>query len=249
MTLSQPYEHAWRARAAYLSTKLDRAHSCVYFLGDALEKGDSRAARGPWHSARRAIDSVAREVNTLRDELPPTEEEEPAVTGSTLAIDGADAATMALDVMVNSMVALSATTDDEATDVLVGDCVDAARVYEGSAAVVKASLHSHGSETLDLKRAYEADGEVALRNSMVGARVRLGDVNEPAGRGIERPRTPRHLDVGTAVEVRNRFVGMWCHGFEVADQVDGGYVIRRVSDRAMLPEVITQDEVRSDRRN
>jgi hypothetical protein len=42
---------------------------------------------------------------------------------------------------------------------------------------------------------------------------------------------------------------MWCHGFEVADQVDGGYVIRRVSDEAMLPEVITDDEVRSDRRD
>lgn len=250
MTLSQPYEHAWRARAAYLSTKLDRAHSCVYFLGDALEKGDSRAARGPWHSARRAVDSVAREVNTLRDEQPPPEEqEEPAVTGSALAIDGADAATMALDVMVNSMVALSATTDDEATDVLIGDCVDAARVYEGSAAVVKASLHCHGSETLDLKRAFDADGEVALRNSMVGARARLGDVDEPAESGIGRRRPPRRLDVGAAVEVRNRFVGMWCHGFEIADQVDGGYVIRRVSDREMLPEVITQDEVRSDRRN
>jgi hypothetical protein len=250
MTLSQPYEHAWRARAAFLSTKLDRAHSCVYFLGDALEKGDSRAARGPWHSARRAVDSVAREVNTLRDEQPATvEEEEPAVTGSALTIDGADAATMALDVMVNSMVALSATTDDEATDVLIGDCVDAARVYEGSAAVVKASLHSHGSETLDLKRAYEADGEVALRNSVVGARARLGDeVNEQAESSIEIRRPLWQLDVGAAVEVRNRFVGMWCHGFEVADQVDGGYVIRRVSDRAMLPEVITQDEVRSDRR-
>lgn len=251
MTLSQSYEHAWRVRAAYLSTKLDRAYSCVYFLGDALEKGDSHAVRGPWNSARRAVDSVAREVHTLRDEQPPTEEqEEPAVTGSALTIDGADAATMALDVMVNSMVALSATTDEEATDVLIGDCVDAARVYEGSAAVVKASLHSHGSETLDLKRAFDADGEVALRNSVVGARARLGDMNEGVEGVIEgRPPPNRQLDVGASVEVRNRFVGMWCHGFEVADQVDGGYVIRRVSDEAMLPEVITYDEVRSDRRN
>ena len=251
MTLSQPYEHAWRARAAFLSTKLERAHSSVYFLGDALEKGDSRAARGPWHSARRAVDSVAREVNTLRDEQPPADErEEPAVTGSALTIDGADAATMALDVMVNSMVALSATTDEEATDVLIGDCVDAARVYEGSASVVKASLHSHGSETLDLKRAFDADGEVALRNSVSGARARLGDMNEELEGAVERSRPPkRQLDVGAAVEVRNRFVGMWCHGFEVAAQVDGGYVIRRVSDKATLPEVITYDEVRSDPRD
>ncbi|HUE06245.1 MAG TPA: hypothetical protein VMP41_02380 [Acidimicrobiales bacterium] len=58
----------------------------------------------------------------------------------------------------------------------------------------------------------------------------------------------RQLDVRAAVEVRNRFVGMCCHGVEVADQVDGGYVIERVSDRATLPEVIADGEVRSDRR-
>jgi hypothetical protein len=190
-------------------------------------------------------------VSTLRDEQPPTEEpEQPAVTGSALTIDGADAATMALDVMVNSMVALSATTDEDTTDELIGDCVDAARVYEGSAAVVKASLHSHGSETLDLKRAFDAEGEVALRNSVVGARARLGDLNEPVESGIERDGPAnRRLDVGASVEVRNRFVGMWCHGFEIIDQVDGGYVIRRVSDRAVVPDVITDHEVRSDRRS
>ena len=249
MTLSQPYEHAWRARAAFLSTKLNRAHSSVYFLGDALTKGDSRAARDPWHSARRAVDSVAREVKTLRDEQPPAEDrQEPAVAGSALTIDGADAATMALDVMVNSMVALSATEDEEATDVLVGACVDAACVYEGGAAIVKAA--SHGSEVLDLKRAFDADGEVALRTSVAGARARLGDLSEPADAVAQQSRPPKpQLDVGAAVEVRNRFVGSWCNGFEVADHVNGGYVIRRVSDRALLPEVVTDGEVRSDRRN
>jgi hypothetical protein len=74
-------------------------------------------------------------------------------------------------------------------------------------------------------------------------------MNERVEGGIEQRRPPkRQLDVGAAVEVRNRFVGKWCHGFEVADHVDGGYVIRRVSDRAVLPAVITRDEVRSDRR-
>jgi hypothetical protein len=173
MTLSQPYEHAWRARAAFLSTKLDRAHSSVYFLGEALEKGDSRTARGPWHSARRAVDSVAREVKNLRDEQPPTEDLEAAGTGSSLTIESADAATMALDVMVSSMVALSATEDEDATDILIGACIDAARLYEGSTAIVKAASQSHGSEVLDLKRAFDADGEVALRNRVVAARARL----------------------------------------------------------------------------
>jgi hypothetical protein len=75
-------------------------------------------------------------------------------------------------------------------------------------------------------------------------------MNERVEGGIERRWPPkRQLDVGAAVEVRNRFVGKWCLGFEVADHVDGGYVIRRVSDRAVLPAVVTHDEVRSDRRN
>ena len=68
--------------------------------------------------------------------------------------------------------------------------------------------------------------------------------------GVEqRGPAKRQLDLGAAVEVRNRFVGKWCHGFEVADHVDGGYVIRRVSDRVVLPAVIAHDEVRSDGRN
>jgi hypothetical protein len=174
MTLSQTYEHAWRARAAVVSSKLDRAHSSVYCLGDALENGDTRFARGPWHSARRAVDSVAREVKTLRDEQPPTRDlDEPAVTGSALTVDGASAATMALDVMFSSMVALSATEDEDATDVLVGACIDAARLYEGSTAIVKAASQSHVSEVLDLKRAFDADGGVALRNRVVAARARF----------------------------------------------------------------------------
>lgn len=174
MTLPQPYGHAWRARAAFVSSKLDSAHSSVFFFGDALEKGDTWFARGPWHSARRAVDSVAREVKNLRNEQPPTEDlEEPAVTGSALTIDGADAATMALDVMVSSMVALSSTEGEDATDVLIGACIDAARVYEGSTAIVKAASQSHGSKVLDLKHAFDADGEVALRNRVAAARARM----------------------------------------------------------------------------
>lgn len=75
-------------------------------------------------------------------------------------------------------------------------------------------------------------------------------MNERAEGGIEQHRPPKpRLAVGAAVELRNRFVGKWCHGFEVAEHVDGGYAIRRVSDRAVLPAVITYDEVRSYRRN
>jgi hypothetical protein len=75
-------------------------------------------------------------------------------------------------------------------------------------------------------------------------------MNERVDGAIEQREQPkRQFDVGAAVEVRSRFVGKWCNGFEIADHVDAGYVIRRVSDRAVLPAAITHDEVRSDRRN
>jgi hypothetical protein len=42
------------------------------------------------------------------------------------------------------------------------------------------------------------------------------------GRVKQRGQPKRELDVGAAVEVRNRFVGKWCHGFEIADHVAAG---------------------------
>ena len=51
--------------------------------------------------------------------------------------------------------------------------------------------------------------------------------------------------VGTSVDVRNRFVGSWSSGFEVAGQVADGYLIRRMSDGSILPDPLSFDEVRS----
>ena len=52
------------------------------------------------------------------------------------------------------------------------------------------------------------------------------------------------LSHGTRVDVRSRFVGSWARGFEIDEPVDGGYRIRRVSDGSVLPDVLTDDEVR-----
>jgi hypothetical protein len=152
--------------------------------------------------------------------------------------------------MVSSMVVLAAAEDDDTTDVLVGAYVDAELVYAHSAAIVQAASRSHGSEMVDLKRGFDADGEVALRSRVVEARARVHDINEQVEAGFQQ-RTPpqQRLDVGAAVEVRNRFVGTWSHGFEVADHIEEGFLIRRVSDRAVLPEVISHDQIRSDSRN
>ncbi|MFZ0667865.1 MAG: hypothetical protein WAM97_19110 [Acidimicrobiales bacterium] len=50
--------------------------------------------------------------------------------------------------------------------------------------------------------------------------------------------------VGTAVDVRNRYIGSWSRGFEVAGLVEQGYMIRRLSDGSVLPEALSFDEVR-----
>ena len=56
------------------------------------------------------------------------------------------------------------------------------------------------------------------------------------------------LATGTPVDVRNRFVGTWSHGFEVAERVQGGYRVRRLSDDSVLPDIFSTEDVRSERR-
>jgi len=48
--------------------------------------------------------------------------------------------------------------------------------------------------------------------------------------------------------VRNRFIGSWSHGFEVAERVQGGYRVRRLSDNSVLPDIFSTEDVRSERR-
>jgi hypothetical protein len=56
------------------------------------------------------------------------------------------------------------------------------------------------------------------------------------------------LAEGTPVDVRNRFVGSWSHGFEVAERVQGGYRVRRLSDDSVLPDIFSTEDIRSERR-
>jgi len=55
------------------------------------------------------------------------------------------------------------------------------------------------------------------------------------------------LAVGTAVDVRSRYVGTWSSGFEVAEPLQDGYRILRLSDGSVLPDVFTNDDVRAKR--
>ena len=52
------------------------------------------------------------------------------------------------------------------------------------------------------------------------------------------------LSVGTAVEVRNEFVAAWTRGFEIAATTPGGYRVRRMSDRYVIPAEFAARQIR-----
>jgi len=52
------------------------------------------------------------------------------------------------------------------------------------------------------------------------------------------------VEVGASVIVRTRYLGSWAAGFEVAEVLDEGYLLRRVSDGNVLPDVIEFDDVK-----
>ena len=56
------------------------------------------------------------------------------------------------------------------------------------------------------------------------------------------------LRPGRRVEVRNRYDRRWTPGFEVVEVLDDGYLLRRLSDGAMLPTTFSPEEVRRERR-
>jgi hypothetical protein len=58
------------------------------------------------------------------------------------------------------------------------------------------------------------------------------------------PRGDHRLVPGTPVEVRTRYDGRWTAGFHIDTLRDGGYVLRRSSDHALLPVVFGADDLR-----
>ena len=173
----RPYD--WRDETVRLEWKLDRAHSAMEDLGIALDEGDDASALHVAISAHEAVCSAAQAVKTLHSEQPPTERlDAPDAIGSTLAIGGTGVATIALDVMVNAMVALAVTDDEDDTDFLIGACIAAESAYEVSTAVVQAASTRDGPAMLDLQRAFETEGGVALRKQVAQARPRVREINE-----------------------------------------------------------------------
>ena len=56
----------------------------------------------------------------------------------------------------------------------------------------------------------------------------------------------RVFEEGARVEVRRRFDQSWARGFEIAEVVEGGYRLRRLSDGSVLPVVFHDDELRAE---
>jgi len=56
--------------------------------------------------------------------------------------------------------------------------------------------------------------------------------------------TGARLIPGMPVEVRSRFDASWARGFVVADARPNGYLVRRVSDGAVLPSAFIDADVR-----
>jgi len=56
------------------------------------------------------------------------------------------------------------------------------------------------------------------------------------------------LAVGTMVYVRDRYLGNWCSGFVVAEVLDSGYRLRRMTDHRVFPDLFPFDDVRPERR-
>ncbi len=177
MTFNQPYDHSWRGKAAFAVSKLERARRAVQVCGDACEGGDTTEARRHYRMARDEIASVATEVNSMRSEqLAAVQMERTTVIGSTLAIRGCGAATIALDVMVDAVAGLTVTDDVDDVDVLVGASIDAQQAFGDCTAIVKAAANAHGGRLDGLDRAFNSEGEIALRRRVSDARRRLQSV-------------------------------------------------------------------------
>jgi hypothetical protein len=52
------------------------------------------------------------------------------------------------------------------------------------------------------------------------------------------------LAVDTPVDVFSRFSDAWTPGFEIASALQGGYQLRRISDRSVLPGTFRGDDLR-----
>lgn len=57
------------------------------------------------------------------------------------------------------------------------------------------------------------------------------------------------LEPGTKVEVRTGFDRSWVSGFVVEEAAENGYLVRRRTDGRVLPQPISVDDIRREKKN
>lgn len=178
----------WRAGSGELIGRLDRAHSAAQDLSSALERGDEDSAHALAHSALEAVGSIDDAVAALSAQLPPEARlSEPDRARSMVAIGGSDVACVALDVMVNALLALAATDDDDDTDCLIAAYVDAASAYQVAATAVENAPKADGAAIRDLKGSFDLQGESSLRTTLTRDRGRVVEISRRLGSVLSQP--------------------------------------------------------------
>jgi hypothetical protein len=127
------------------------------------------------------MDAVARDIEALKTQRPAgsdaagsgEHEQDTTSAGSALAVRGAEAAAMALDVMLDAVVALGSETERHETEVLIGACIDAEQGYAESTAVVRAAAKAQDDGIRRLEQAFDTDGGIALRRRLEQKRSAL----------------------------------------------------------------------------
>lgn len=57
------------------------------------------------------------------------------------------------------------------------------------------------------------------------------------------------LPPGTPVQVFSHFSAAWIDGFEIADNVEGGHQLRRLSDHSVVPKTFPTEDLRAQHRH
>jgi hypothetical protein len=111
------------------------------------------------------LSALTSEVKSMRDCRPSATDR--ATLGMALAVEGGEAASLALDVLLDAISALHGEAIDGLdAELLLGACVDAEQAYEASAATVLASAHAEGLDLVNLDRAFRTEGQVGVRERL-----------------------------------------------------------------------------------
>ena len=182
MPTRQRPTYDWRSDTTRLAGQLDKAHSAVDVLSSALDEGDGVWAKNVEKMAHETVCFVADSVKTLKAKQPSTEAvDDLDAKGSSLALAAGGVATVALDVIVNALVALANTEDGDDTDFLVSASLDSEYAYEVGVAIVEAAPQSDEHGLVDLERALRSEGSKALTKKVTQARPRVLAIRERVG--------------------------------------------------------------------